>query len=675
MVTPQATAGPNGHSQMANSLDALTQSRQQAAQVLSQIAIAMDRAETTERSGQLGLTRHIRTLKSTAEQLQQGTYRIVVLGEMKRGKSTLINALIGEPLLPSDVNPCTALLSLVRHGPKRQVTLHYTDSKPPKAIDFDTFRAEYTIAPEEARQLETNAFPDISHVVIECPAPLLASGLEIVDTPGLNDTEARNQQVLGYLHEAQAGVFVLDAIQPMTLDERRYLRNYVQSRDLECFYVINGWDRLQTGLVDSEDTAALADAQQRQRQVFAQSLPEGAAWFEVSALTALRQQRNGDSLTGSGVDKFLTALEDFLTQQRGQVELQRAAKLAHRAYSAVQETVARRIPLLDEDLSELQQRVASVESEFGKLEKIRDNYRQLIRGRCDRTAKAIADSFKTYILNLEETFETDFVNSQPDLDFLDFLDEESRDDFYHEFKRAFERYINDRLAAWEFTAKQKIGQSFDELNESAVDYQVAYAEVVEVIHEKMMGRKFYAPSTDAADEARPWIDNIRDLFDEIPDTLNDAVQPFNHFWQSVLQMAVSYVCIVIALQILGLLFSSLFLNIVGVIAAAGGILAVQAEFVRQEFIKATRKEFAKHLPQIAADQWQPIYKAVQECFGTYEERAIERISGDIAARRLELSSLVEKKQQNEINREQTVERLKALEESIQRELEILQGMV
>ncbi|MBX2865349.1 MAG: dynamin, partial [Leptolyngbyaceae cyanobacterium MAG.088] len=133
--------------------------------------------------------------------------------------------------------------------------------------------------------------------------------------------------------------------------------------------------------------------------------------------------------------------------------------------------------------------------------------------------------------------------------------------------------------------------------------------------------------------------------------------------------------VVIALQMLGLLFSSLFLNIVGVIAAGGGILAVQAEFVRQEFLKAMRKEFVKHLPQIAADQWQPIYKAVTDCFGTYEERAIERISGDIAARRLELSSLVEKKQQNELNREQTVERLKTLEENIQKELEILQAMV
>lgn len=673
MVTPPAANGsfPNP----ATSLDHLLQNRQQAAQVLSQIAIAMDRAETHEQSGQLGLTRHIRTLQSTAQQLEQGTYRIVVLGEMKRGKSTLINALLGEALLPSDVNPCTALISLVRHGLERQVTLHYNNDQPPATIDFETFKTKYTISPDEARQLDTNAFPDISHVVIECPSPLLASGLEIVDTPGLNDTETRNQQVLTYLNEAQAVVFVMDAMQPITLDERRYLRNHIQSRDLECFYVINGWDRIRGSLVNPDDATALQQAENRQRQVFSQSLPTDTAWFEISALTALRQQRKQGSFAGSGVDTFMGALDAFLTQQRGQAELKRAAQLAHRAYSAVQETVARRIPLLDEDLGELQQRLTSVESEFGKLEKIRDNYRQLIRGRCDLTAKAIADSFKTYILNLETTFETDFVASQPDLDFLSFLDENQRDDFYKEFKRAFERYINDRLAAWEFTAKQKIGQAFDELNESAAEYQVAYAEVVEVIHEKIMGRKFYAPSTDAPEDARPWIDNIRDLFDEIPDTLNDAVQPFNHFWQSVLQMAVSYVCIVIALQILGLLFSSLFLNIVGVIAAGGGILAAQAEFVRQEFIKATRKEFAKHLPQIAADQWQPIYKAVKDCFNTYEERAIERISGDIAARRLELSSLIEKKQQNEINREQSIEQLKTLEENIQTGLARLQTMI
>ncbi len=675
MVIPSAANGSNTHPSMATSLDVLTHNRQQAAQVLSQIATAMDRAETTEKSGRLGLTRHIRTLKSTAEQLQQGKYRIVVLGEMKRGKSTLINALVGEALLPSDVTPCTALLSLLRYGPEQRATLHYNDGKPPQIVDFDTFRVNYTIAANEARKLAANTFSDISHVVIECPVPLLESGLEIVDTPGLNDTEARNQQVLSYLNEAQAVVFVLDALQPITLDEHRYLRNYVHSRDLECFYVVNGWDRIKLGLVNQHDSVALAEAEQRQRQVFAQNLPEDASWFEVSALNALRQRRQGNSMVGSGVDTFLTALESFLTQRRGQVEIRRAAKLAHRAYSTVQASVARRIPLLDEDLSELQQRVASLEDEFSKLEKIRDNYQQLIRGRCDRTAKAIADSFKTYILNLEETFESDFVASQPDLDFLDFLDEDERDNFYKEFKRAFERYINDRLAAWEFTVKQKIGQVFDELNESAADYQVAYSEVIEVIHEKMMGRKFYAPDTDIAEEARPWSDNIHDIFDEIPYTLNEAVQPFNDFWQSLFQGTLTCVCVWIIQQISGLLFSSLFLNIVGVIAAGGGIVVVQAEFVRQEFLRAMREEFVKYLPQIATDQWQPIYKAVTDCFGTYEERAIERISSDIAARRLELSSLVEKKQQNEINREQTVERLKSLEGSIQQELEILQGMV
>lgn len=658
---------------MTNSLDLRTHHRQQAAEILSGLAIAMDHTETTESSGQLGLSRHIRTLQSTAEQLAQGTYRLVVLGEMKRGKSTLINALVGETVLPSDVNPCTALLSLLRYGPERQVTLHYTDEKPPNAIDFDTFRSDYTIPLDAARQLETNAFPDISHVVIECPAPLLASGLEIIDTPGLNDTETRNQQVFNYLHTAQAVVFVLDALQPMTLDEQRYLRNYIHNRHIDCFYIINGWDRIQAGLMTPEDSTALSAAMERQRQVIAQRLPTGSTWFEVSALMALRQQHRGESLAGSGLDQFLTALDSFLTQQRGQAELQRATQQAHRAYHALQAAIARRIPLLDEDLSTLQQRVASVEIEFNTLEEIQDNYRQVIRESSDRTANTMAESFKAYILDLESTFETDFVASQPDLDFLNFLDEQQRDQFYQEFKRAFERYINDKLRQWELTATQTIRQAFDDLNKSASDYQTAYTKVVETIHKKMLGAT-YTPDKNLSDSFHPWTDNVRDLFDAVPSTLNEAVSPLSRFWKSVLSVTISSVCAAIALDVLGFIFSGLFLNILGVIAVAGGLLVVQAEFVRQEFIRATRKAFAQHLPQIAADQWQPVYQAVQDCFSTYETQVIEQMADDIAARRLELSSLLEKKQQNAINRDQTIQHLKTLEETVLQQVTMLETL-
>jgi GTPase SAR1 family protein len=76
------------------SLDALSQ----ATQVRTQMAIALQQ---------------IQALTTASHQMEQGVFRLVVLGDMKRGKSTLINALLGETVLPSNVNPCTALLTIL----------------------------------------------------------------------------------------------------------------------------------------------------------------------------------------------------------------------------------------------------------------------------------------------------------------------------------------------------------------------------------------------------------------------------------------------------------------------------------------------------------------------------------------------------------------------------------
>ena len=664
-----------------------TAKRADVATALSQMSELMESAELTgaEESGQLSLDDSIHEIRQATSSLSEGTYRLMVMGDMKRGKSTLLNAIIGENLLPSDVNPCTALLTTLRYGPEKKVTLHFKASeRDPETISLETFKANYTIDPGESKRLEEQneeAFPHISRVVVEYPLPLLQQGIELIDTPGLNDTEARNDQVLNYLSDAQAVLFVLNATQPFTLDEQRYLNNYLKDSGLALFFVVNGWDRIQSELINPEDTAALTDAESKVRQVFSQNLRPYTApdrdlrLYENSALKALRARLNGQAIDGTGLPELLAGLDQFLAYERGPAELERALSVANRSYRNVSTSISRRVPLLDENLETLQAKVTSIESDFRKLEEIRDRYQNVITTSRDIHAKTISESFKTYLLNLEGTFESDFASSQPDLEFLDFLEAEKRQAFYKAFKRAFERYINDRLAAWEFTAKQTIGTAFDELNANAVTYQVAYAEVVEVIHEKIMGRRFHAVGDDFdPKKTKIWVDSVKDVFEEIPGNLNDAVRPFNGFWQSVMQSALAYVCIVIALQIIGVIFSSLFLNVIGVIVAAGGIFAVQAEFVRQEFLKATKKEFVKHIPRIAEEQTPNIRRAVKDCFKAYEERAIARIDGDIRSRKQELTNLVEQKQNHEINREQEMNRLRTLEQQVQAKAAEIESM-
>ncbi len=671
------------------------------AAALRDMSALLSTAEATgaEESGQLSLSNSIHEIQQAADSLTEGTYRLMVMGDMKRGKSTLLNALIGENLLPSDVNPCTALLTTLRYGPEKRIWLHFKDvNKTPEAISLETFKSDYTIDPAESKRLEAQgqaAFPDISRVVVEYPLALLQQGIELVDTPGLNDTEARNDQVLSYLSDAQAVLFVLNATQPLTLDEQRYLNNYLKDSGLALFFIVNGWDRISSSLIDPNDSDAIAQAEENVRKVFRTNLKDYAGLkgyaglkdyagegttdlclFEISALQALRQRLRGQPLAGSGLAALLEGLDHFLTYERGPAELQRALSVANRAYRSVSTSVARRIPLLSETLETLQEKVVSVESDFTKLEEIRDRYRQVIHTSRDINAKTVSMSFRDYILALESSFEDDFADSQPDLEFLDFLEADKRQEFYAAFKRAFERYINDRLAAWEFTAKQTIGTAFDELNANAVEYQVAYAEVVEVIHEKLMGRRFHAVGHDFdPNKAKVWVDSVKDVFEDIPDNLNNAVRPFNGFWQAVMQSALAYICIVLALQLIGVIFSSLFLNVIGIIMAAGGIFAVQAEFVRQEFLKATKKEFAKQLPRIADEQTPNIRKAVKDCFTAYEARAIDRITNDIASRKGELSNLVAQKQQHEINREREVNRLQQLETQVQEQVSAIESMV
>lgn len=651
--------------------------RQQAIATFTQLIDTIAQAETASEkaSGSLGLERQLTLLQSTHDTLAQGTFRLLILGDMKRGKSTFLNALLGERILPSDVNPCTALLTLVQYGAEKTVTIHFNDGSEPDVIDFVTFRQQYTIDPTESKALEDRqeqAFPHVSHAVVSYPLPLLQQGLEFIDTPGLNDTEARNKVVLDYLDNCHAVLFLLSAVQPLTLDERRYLNNSLKGRGITLFFLINEWDRLRTNLVDPDDTEALVAAENSLRKELQAQLQDycqpdtGNLYhqrvFEISALQALRQRIKSDSSEpdwgDTGFTAFLRQLQHFLVKERMAAELQRVGAIARQVQARVTEAIDRRIPLLQDSKDDLKDRIDSVQTEFEMLSQIRDKYRELIREIRDRNAEAIADSFKDYILKLETTFETDFVDSQPDLDFISFLSQDNRNAFQREFRRAFERYINDRLAAWEFMAKQDLSKAFTELQENARDYQDAYGAAVEAMQDKLLGGRYYVPPTnDHAKTGPVWAEGVQALFDTIPDSLNSTVGRFNLFWQRVLQGVMVYVCISIALSILSIIFSSLIFNVLGVLAVGGSLLAVQAEVVRQQFLSETKKQFAKHLPQIAEEQWRPVYRAVEKVFDTYEEDIIGNITQDIQARKQELDSLLAQKESRLVDQETEIQRL------------------
>ena len=112
----------------------------------------------------LQLDQEIKDIQATSQNLQDGVFRLLVLGDLKRGKSTFLNALLGERILPSDVNPCTALLTILRYGEEKKAIVYFKDNRPPQYLQLDAFKQQYTINADEAKDLEkkdTLAFPEV----------------------------------------------------------------------------------------------------------------------------------------------------------------------------------------------------------------------------------------------------------------------------------------------------------------------------------------------------------------------------------------------------------------------------------------------------------------------------------------------------------------------------------
>jgi GTPase SAR1 family protein len=668
--------------QLLDDLDRFAQVRQSIARTIDDIVYNLRDAETQGEalSGKLGLEREIDDLNRSSINLKDGVFRLMVLGDMKRGKSTFLNALIGENLLPSDVNPCTALLTILRYGKDKKVTVYFNDGKPPEQLEFAEFKTRYTIDPAEAKSLEQNnqqAFPTVSHAVVEYPLALLERGVEIVDSPGLNDTEARNELSLGYLGQCHAVLFVLRATQPCTLAERRYLENYIKDRGLSVFFLINAWDQIKESLIDPDDAAELADAKAKLDKVFRANLEDYCRVdgidvyeervFPISAIQALRKRVkdvNAD-LSGTGFSEFLAALNVFLTQERAIAQLRQARTLTKQTLQRSDEAIERRIPLLEQNVVELRDRIASVEPEFAQLNAIRNDFRDEIRLMRDQKSREVADSFRDYVFKLENTFEEDFLRYQPpNLGFLQFLSGGQRELFAAQFQQAFQQYVNDKFCAWSLTAERKVDDAFKQLADRASSYGASYFEVTEKISQKLTGQKIRARvGTNVDDDNAPgWAKWAMGLFSALTGNFAGAAMAFGGFdaGSILLNFFTTAGIALVATSIFGLMLGPITLALIGL-----GVGVLQTDHARRELAKATKRELVKHLPQFAQEQWQPVYSAVQDSFDRYEKEIADRIDDDIQSRQAELDNLLKQKESRELDRDKETQRLQTLQGKLQ----------
>ncbi len=168
---------------------------------------------------------------------EKGLFYVACLGQFKRGKSTLLNALVGEPALPAGVVPVTSVVTVIRYGTRRGARVRLA-AGPWRAIDMAELSAYVSEEenPNNARGvLAAEVF--LSH-------PLLASGLCLVDTPGLGSVfEANAAATRSFVPHVDAALVVLGADPPISGDELALIEEV--GRSVHNFLIVlNKADRL-----------------------------------------------------------------------------------------------------------------------------------------------------------------------------------------------------------------------------------------------------------------------------------------------------------------------------------------------------------------------------------------------------------------------------------------------
>lgn len=231
--------------------------------------------------------------------LAEDRFTLAVVGQFKRGKSSLINAIVGREVLPTGVLPLTSAITILRYGVRERLVVHFAGSHlthEAALAELADFVTE-TGNPANRRRVEA--------VYLEMPVRFLRRGLEFVDTPGIGSSiEANTRTTLDFIPRCDAVLFVTSVEAPLTAAESEFLR-MIRQHVRKVFFVLNKTDLLAANEI--EQVVAYA------RQTLGhEAAADAVRVFPLSCRRALQTAGGGVSDSTSGLPELQDTLAAFL---------------------------------------------------------------------------------------------------------------------------------------------------------------------------------------------------------------------------------------------------------------------------------------------------------------------------------------------------------------------------
>jgi hypothetical protein len=436
-------------------------------------------------------------LRSLAARTREGRFVVFLVGCFSSGKSTLLNALLGAPALPVKVNPCTAILTEVTFAPAPQVEVHFRDGHT-EVLAPDVFLARYqlTTAEDAAGAEADDRFGSVAKAVVGYPLPLLANGVVLLDTPGLDDDPRRTARTLTSLPDADAVIFVLSANRFLTDLERRTLtRDLLPLGLTNLFFPVTMVDLLQN-LTDDPGTAR-REIELRGREFLA-PLASGAPFerrfFLLDARSALlarwdrdlkapRTTPDSTRLGASGIEPFEEALETFLVEERGAVQLRSLAAATTRLRDDLERRAALDRATAADTVEELRRRQTELEPSLRQLEAISRRVERTVDSFVERQQALVWQELRSFVVQTEAELPDAVAGFDlGDLAGFDLFTPKGRSRVEAALHQALEKWLDERMGTWQASLRPRIERSLGELRAELVadadDFDALAARIV-----------------------------------------------------------------------------------------------------------------------------------------------------------------------------------------------------
>ncbi|WP_158542580.1 dynamin family protein [Lujinxingia litoralis] len=410
-----------------------------------------DLAEMARTSGLRSLADEV--VEERIPALERGQVSLVVLGEFNHGKSTVVNALLGQEVLPMGITPTTAVITHLVHATEPRAAFKERRGGALHEVAYERLGELIRHAEEQEEEPE--------YVEIGYPNDFLEEGLILVDTPGVNDISRQKVEITyGYLPRADVILYVLDATQVLKKSEVVFIRDRLLKANRDrIIFVLGKIDAL------SEEEAREVEAYARQRL---ETLIGPVELFAFSARQALEAQKKGEE-PGGDFAAFRGHVREFVRERKEAIVLDSALGGALRIAAMMEQNLAIKRQGYRLEQAELEERIKAVHA------RLRESQRVISENveRVDERAGGIAATARHNL----RVFSQGFAEALP----VQVERAEAKD-----VKRYLSRWIQDTFQGWLEGEGQEIARGLEELAEEVIEVtNQSMREVVGALREEL----------------------------------------------------------------------------------------------------------------------------------------------------------------------------------------------